>query len=212
MATFKKTLTMSQINDMPVRETLSVEDALVLSDIENGKVGYLQKAIWNNMPIWNNVDVMKSTLSGQPIYLSASIMIDDATNNRLLHSVTPYIGTSNNITPTIDYVLNNVIALQQLCTIDCLHLGDDLWQTTCRVDFRQVSETLFDTFEDLLGKDRTIVKFGNDTIIEEFMAFGTVYEATKTFTWDKISNLSWTFQTLSQHDGGIDEIISYTIS
>jgi len=211
MATFKKTLTMSQTSTLPDRDWTDDED-LIINDITNGRVGCLQKAIWNNMPCWNDLDVARPIIRDELLYRSASINVDDTITNSLVHGATTFIKADSSNTETLESVLSNAITFTPNCYMHYTHLGDDLWTTKCVIDLRYGSETIYNTFVDMFGRESMTFSFNGELLMDDILYYGSKYEATKTFTWDKISTLSWQIQNITLGEGSSGEITTFTIS
>jgi hypothetical protein len=212
MATFKKTLTMSLINTSLDRDVLSAEENSVADDVLDGSKGYLLKTTWNSTPCWNNVDLGKAVVNNQPLYLSSSININDSESNQLLHAATPFLSTSSSRSNTIEDVTSNAIAYTQSIKINLHHQGEDLWTATFIIDLRNVASSVYTAFQDLYGADRTVVTFMDETMIQDDINFGQLYQASKTFTWDRISTLTISMSNETIGEGSPDEIITYSIS
>lgn len=211
MATFKKTLTMSQLSTLPDRDYTSDEE-LIVGDITNGRVGCLQKATWNNNPCWNNLDVARPIIRDEPLYRSAYINVDDSATNVLVHGATTFIKAASSNMETIEEILSNAITFTPNCYMNYIHLGNDLWQTTCVIDLRYGSETIYNTFVDMFGRESMTFSFNGELLMDDILYYGNKYEATKTFTWDKISTLSWQIQNITLGEGSTGEITTFSIS
>jgi hypothetical protein len=212
MATFKKTLTMSlNINSLD-RNGLSSDENSVANEVLDGSKGYLLKTSWNTVHCWNNIDLGKTIVNDEPLYLSSSINIDDNESNQMIHAVTLFIGAQSSKSNTIEDVLANSISFTQSLKIELHHQGEDLWTANFTIDLRNVSQSVYTAFTDLYGANETIVTFKEDKLIEEVLEFGSLYQASKTFTWDRISTLSATMSNKSIGGGSLHEIITYSIS
>jgi len=212
MATFKKTLTMSLINDFLDREALSAEENSTADDILNGSKGYLLKTTWNSTPCWSDVDLGRAAINNEPVYLSSTIKINDIEPNQLIHTAIPFLNAQSSITNTIENVLSNSISFAPSLKINLHQQGEDLWTATFIIDLRNVSSSVYTTFQDLYGADRIRVSFMDEILIHDNLNFGQLYQASKTFTWDRISTLTVSMVNEVIGEGSTTEIITYSIS